>query len=79
MLNECLESVELLRRIDQGVYDEEEYGVARAWVREHCVQGEDRNPEHQRIDEAEAERHGTSSRRWHWSGATSWLATRRSP
>jgi len=56
MRNEYVESVELLRRIDQGIYDEQEYEVARAWVREHCVQGEDRNSEHHRLDDAETER-----------------------
>ncbi|MCV2394253.1 L-fucose isomerase [Actinotalea sp. M2MS4P-6] len=56
MRNEYVESIELLRRIDEGIYDDAEYEVARAWVREHCVQGEDRNPDHHKIDEAEAER-----------------------
>ena len=35
---------EILRRMDQGIYDPEEYQEALAWVRQHCKEGYDPNP-----------------------------------
>ena len=40
---EFVESVELLRRIDEGIFDQEEYAKALAWTKENCIEGEDRN------------------------------------
>lgn len=45
MRNEYIDEVELERRIKLGIYDEEEYEKAYAWVRENLQQGEDFNPE----------------------------------
>lgn len=45
MRNEYIDEVELERRINLGIYDEEEYEKAIAWVRENLKQGEDFNPE----------------------------------
>ncbi|SDR65564.1 L-fucose isomerase [Polaribacter sp. KT25b] len=46
---EFVESVELLRRMDEGIYDKEEYAKALAWTKENCKEGEDRNnPEAQK-------------------------------
>ena len=45
MRNEYVDMVELERRIKLGIYDDEEYEKAYAWVRENLVQGEDFNPE----------------------------------
>lgn len=42
---ESVDEVEVLRRIEQGIYDCEEYGKALAWVRENCPEGFDKNPE----------------------------------
>lgn len=45
---EFVESVEILRRIEEGIYDEEEFERAMEWVRENCKEGEDPNkPENQ--------------------------------
>jgi len=41
---ETVDMSELTRRIDEGIYDEEEYERALAWAREKCVEGEDTNP-----------------------------------
>lgn len=48
MRNEYIDQSEFIRRINENIYDEEEYLRAYAWVREHFVQGEDFNaPEKQ--------------------------------
>jgi len=43
MRNEYVESIEIERRITLGIYDDDEYKVAREWVRDRCVQGVDNN------------------------------------
>ncbi len=49
MRNEYVDSTELLRRIEQKIYDEEEYQKALSWTKENCEEGEDFNePEKQR-------------------------------
>jgi len=45
MRNEYVESIEIERRITLGIYDQDEYKIAREWVRERCVQGADHNAE----------------------------------
>ncbi|WP_066738129.1 L-fucose isomerase [Bariatricus massiliensis] len=41
---ESVDEVEVLRRIERGIYDEKEYEKARAWVKERCPEGWDKNP-----------------------------------
>ncbi len=41
---ECVESVEIMRRIDEKIYDEDEYKKALAWVKKNCKEGADDNP-----------------------------------
>ncbi|WP_343330537.1 L-fucose isomerase [Polaribacter staleyi] len=49
---EFVESVELLRRMDEGIYDHDEFEKALAWTKENCEEGEDRNaPESQKSRE----------------------------
>jgi L-fucose isomerase len=36
---------EFIRRIDEGIYDEEEFKTASSWVRENCTEGPDLNRE----------------------------------
>ncbi|MCR8556980.1 L-fucose isomerase [Mucilaginibacter sp. BJC16-A38] len=43
MRNEYVDSVEVLRRIEKGIYDPEEFKHALAWTRGHCKEGEDKN------------------------------------
>ncbi len=45
MRHEAVESIEFLRRIEQGIYDKEEFEKALAWVKENCPEGFDKNPE----------------------------------
>ena len=42
---ESVDEVEILRRMEEGIYDEEEYRRALAWTKEHCKEGRDDNPE----------------------------------
>lgn len=41
---ESVDEVEVLRRIEQGIYDKEEYARAAAWVKTNCREGMDKNP-----------------------------------
>ncbi len=43
MRNEYIDMTEFLRRIDQEIYDREEYKKALAWVKENCTEGKDYN------------------------------------
>lgn len=45
MRNEYVDSTEVLRRIQLGIYDKEEFEKALAWTRENCREGEDFNQE----------------------------------
>lgn len=48
MRTEFVESVELIRRMEEGIYDKDEYEKALAWVKENCQEGDDWNaPEQQ--------------------------------
>jgi L-fucose isomerase len=43
---ESVDEVEIIRRMTQGIYDEEEFKKAMAWTKEHCPEGFDKNPEY---------------------------------
>lgn len=45
MRNESIDMSEFVRRIEEEIYDEEEYKKALAWTKENCVEGDDNNPE----------------------------------
>ncbi|WP_118196012.1 L-fucose isomerase [Albibacterium indicum] len=45
MRNEYVDSTEVLRRIELGIYDHEEFERALKWTRENCREGEDFNTE----------------------------------
>ena len=42
---ESVDEVEILRRMEEGIYDREAYEKALAWTFEHCKEGRDDNPE----------------------------------
>jgi L-fucose isomerase len=50
---EVVDMCEIERRIDEEIYDKDEYARAIAWVRENCIQAEDtvNPPEYQRSEE----------------------------
>ncbi len=54
MRNESVDEVEILRRMDLGIYDHDEYAKAKAWVEKFCMpqEGWDKNrPEKQKSRE----------------------------
>ena len=42
---ESVDEVEIIRRMEEGIYDEAEYQKALAWTKAHCKEGWDKNPE----------------------------------
>ncbi len=50
MRNEYVDMSELTRRMEEGIYDPEEYKLALSWVKENCSEGPDNNPEHLQSD-----------------------------
>lgn len=41
---ESVDEVEVLRRMEEGIYDTEEYEKALAWTKKYCKEGFDKNP-----------------------------------
>lgn len=44
MRNEYVDSTEIYRRVEEGIYDKEEYKKAYDWVKKNCPEGVDVNP-----------------------------------
>ena len=42
---ESIDEVEIIRRMSEGIYDEEEFRRALAWTKKYCREGFDKNPE----------------------------------
>ena len=53
---ESVDEVEILRRMEEGIYNEEEYQKALLWTKEHCKMGRDDNPDFVRFSDEEKER-----------------------
>jgi len=45
MRNEYIDMTEFVRRMDEEIYDKEEFKKALAWVKENCKEGKDNNKE----------------------------------
>jgi len=43
MRNEFVDMSEIIRRIDNKIYDEEEFNLALKWVNKYCIEGKDYN------------------------------------
>jgi len=56
MRNEYIDMSEFVRRMDEGIYDPEEYERALKWVRANCAEGPDNNPPRLRLSRAELDR-----------------------
>jgi L-fucose isomerase len=41
---ESVDEVEIIRRMEKGIYDEKEFRKALAWTKKHCTEGFDKNP-----------------------------------
>ena len=50
---EAVDMVELVRRIERGIFDPKEFARALKWTRENCREGLDPNPEKSRRSQAE--------------------------
>ncbi len=53
MRNEYIDMSEFTRRIEEDIYDQEEFEKALAWVKENCTEGKDNNPEAEQASRAE--------------------------
>ncbi len=53
---ESVDEVEILRRMEEGIYDEYEYKKALAWTKEHCKEGRDDNPESVKFSDEQKEK-----------------------
>jgi L-fucose isomerase len=51
--SESVDETEILRRIDKGIYDHEEFERALKWTRENCHEGMDKNPADMQFSRAE--------------------------
>jgi L-fucose/D-arabinose isomerase len=43
MRNEYVDMSEFNRRMEEGIYDKEEFKIALEWTRQHCIEGRDEN------------------------------------
>ncbi len=53
---ESVDEVEILRRMEEGIYNEEEYEKALEWTKKHCKMGRDDNPDEFKFSDEEKER-----------------------
>lgn len=53
---EFVDSTEVLRRMDEGIYDLDEYQKALAWTKANCQEGSDTNKPHNQADKARKEK-----------------------
>ena len=53
---ESVDEVEILRRMEEGIYDHKEYERALAWTKAHCRQGRDDNPDFVRFSDEQKEK-----------------------
>ncbi|RKY87472.1 L-fucose isomerase [candidate division KSB1 bacterium] len=44
MRNETVDMTEIARRMEENIFDKEEYEKALKWVKKYCIEGEDPNP-----------------------------------
>lgn len=53
---ECVDMTEVVRRIEENIYDPEEFKRALAWVKENCPEGKDHN----------SKKRSVKRRQWEW-------------
>lgn len=56
MRAESVDEVEVLRRIEEEIYDPKEYEKAFAWTKKYCKEGFDKNPEYARKSQEQKEK-----------------------
>ncbi len=55
MRNEYVDMSEVIRRLEQNIFDQEEFKKALQWTKENCNEGEDQNPPELRRSREEAD------------------------
>ncbi len=55
MRNEYIDMTEFLRRMDQEIYDKDEFEKARVWVKQNCKEGKDYNTQPKSAEQKDAE------------------------
>lgn len=53
---ESVDEVEIIRRMTEGIYDQEEFEKALSWTKSHCKEGWDKNPEMVKRSDEQKER-----------------------
>ncbi len=53
---ESVDEVEVLRRMEEGIYDKDEFEKALAWTKAHCKEGRDDNPAHVKFSPEQKEK-----------------------
>ena len=53
---ESVDEVEILRRMEEGIYVESEYQKALKWTKEHCKEGRDDNPDFVKFSKEQKEK-----------------------
>ncbi len=53
---ESVDEVEILRRMEEGIYNREAYEKALVWTKEHCREGRDENPDFVRFSREEKDK-----------------------
>jgi len=53
---ESVDMTELVRRMEEGIYDHEEFQRAMAWVKAYCREGRDYNPPEQQLSRAQKDK-----------------------
>ena len=53
---ESIDEVEILRRIDEHIYNEDDYQKALAWIKANCKEGFDKNPDFVRSSDEKKEK-----------------------
>ncbi len=53
---ESVDEVEILRRMEEGIYNKEEFEKALKWTKEHCKMGRDDNPDFVKFSDEEKEK-----------------------
>ncbi len=53
---ESIDEIEVIRRMEEGIYNKEEYEKALEWTKNHCKEGRDDNPDSVKFSKEEKEK-----------------------
>ncbi len=66
---ESVDMTEFVRRIERGIYDQDEFERAKVWVKENCPEGKDYNDEKARTSRSKKTPTGKPASKWRLSRA----------